>query len=212
MTDLSAGKSLHQPGGSPPDGPELEPGALRHGGEERRWLLHRPAALPPGPRPMVLMFHGAGATAAMAARQTGWGAVADREGLLVAFPEGTAPDPAAPPRFCQHCASSLVSRFLEEEGRTRLVCSSCGFVHYLNPKLVANVLPESGGRVLLLRRGIEPSYGKWAFPGGYLELGESAEEGAEREALEEVGMQVRAGPLLGVYTRVQHGVVAYTGV
>jgi ADP-ribose pyrophosphatase YjhB (NUDIX family) len=117
------------------------------------------------------------------------------------------PEPAGEPRFCQHCAASLVSRFLEEEGRSRLVCGSCGFIHYLNPRLVANVLPESGGRVLLLRRGIEPSYGKWAFPGGYLELGESAEEGAEREALEEVGMDVRAGPLLGVYTRVQHGVV-----
>ena len=99
MTDHSAGEASHQPGGSPPGSPGLEPGALRHGGEERRWLLHRPASLPAGPRPLVLMFHGAGATAGMTARQTGWGAVADREGFLVAFPEGTAKDPGAPPTF-----------------------------------------------------------------------------------------------------------------
>lgn len=111
------------------------------------------------------------------------------------------------PRFCQACGGGLAPRFLPEEGRERLVCTACDFVHYLNPKLVSNVLPERDGRVLLLRRGIEPSYGRWAFPGGYLELGESAQEGAEREALEEVGLTVTAGELLGVYTRVAHGVV-----
>lgn len=114
---------------------------------------------------------------------------------------------AGQPRYCQHCGSGLVSRRVEDEGRERLVCGRCGFIHYLNPRLVANVLPERAGRVLLLRRGIEPSYGKWAFPGGYLELGESAEQGAEREAWEEVGLIMRAGPLLGVYTRVEHGIV-----
>lgn len=77
----------------------LEAGCLIHGGAERRWLLHRPPALPPGPRPLVLMFHGAGATADLAARQTGWSRLADREGFLVAFPEGTARDPSAPPTF-----------------------------------------------------------------------------------------------------------------
>lgn len=74
-------------------------GSLTHGGVERRWLLHRPAALPPGPRPLVLMFHGAGGSADLAARQTGWSQLADREGLLVAYPEGTARDPSAPPAF-----------------------------------------------------------------------------------------------------------------
>jgi polyhydroxybutyrate depolymerase len=81
-----------------PDG-ALEPGSLSHRGVERRWLLHRPARLPPGRRPLVLMFHGAGATADLAVRQTGWSRLADREGFLVAYPEGTARDPAAPPTF-----------------------------------------------------------------------------------------------------------------
>lgn len=111
------------------------------------------------------------------------------------------------PRFCQSCGGLLALRFLAAEGRERLVCDACAFIHYMNPKLVSNVLPEREGRVLLLRRGIEPSYGRWAFPGGYLEMGESAEEGAEREALEEVGLTVKAGRLLGIYTRVQYGVV-----
>jgi ADP-ribose pyrophosphatase YjhB (NUDIX family) len=80
-------------------------------------------------------------------------------------------------------------------------------VHYVNPRLVAAVLPERDGRVLLLRRAIEPSYGLWTFPGGYLELGESAEAGAEREAMEEVGLEVRAGAVLGVYTLTAQGTV-----
>jgi ADP-ribose pyrophosphatase YjhB (NUDIX family) len=111
------------------------------------------------------------------------------------------------PRYCQHCGTALTVRLLENEGRQRLACSQCGFIHYLNPRVVTNVLPERAGRVLLLRRAIEPSYGKWTFPGGYLELGESAEEGAEREAMEEVGLTVKAGPLLGVYTRLAQAVV-----
>lgn len=117
------------------------------------------------------------------------------------------PPESEPPRFCQRCGSPLAPRFIAEEGRARLVCERCDFIHYLNPRLVSNVLPEREGRILLLRRGIEPSYGRWAFPGGYLEMGESAQEGAEREALEEVGLRVRAGPLLGIYTRVVQGIV-----
>ncbi len=77
----------------------LEPGTLTHDGAGRRWVLHRPATLPPGPRPLVLLFHGAGATADLAARQTGWRRIADRKGFLVAYPEGTARDPSVPPAF-----------------------------------------------------------------------------------------------------------------
>jgi len=77
----------------------LEAGSLVHAGIERRWLLHRPGGLPPGRCPLLLMFHGAGATAELAVRQTGWSRLADREGFLVAYPEGTARDPSAPPTF-----------------------------------------------------------------------------------------------------------------
>ncbi len=112
------------------------------------------------------------------------------------------------PQFCQLCASPLEERLLPAEGRVRLVCNRCGFIHYLNPRVVANALVEREGRVLLLRRAIEPAYGRWTFPGGFLELGESAEAGAERAALEEAGIQVKAEAVLGVYTRAPHGIVA----
>ena len=111
------------------------------------------------------------------------------------------------PRFCQQCAAALELRLLDREGRERLVCAACSFVLYQNPKLVVGLLPERRGRVLLVRRAIEPSYGLWTFPGGYLELGETAQQGAERETFEEVGLALKAGALLGAYTRVNDGIV-----
>ncbi|HEY7270940.1 MAG TPA: NUDIX hydrolase [Dehalococcoidia bacterium] len=117
------------------------------------------------------------------------------------------------PRFCQRCGEGLAPRLLEGEGRERLSCAACGFVHYVNPRLVVGVIPEHGGRGLLVRRAIEPSRGLWTFPGGYLEMGETAEEGAEREALEEVGLRVRAQALLGAYSLVEAGnvIVVFRG-
>jgi ADP-ribose pyrophosphatase YjhB (NUDIX family) len=117
------------------------------------------------------------------------------------------PSDLTQPRFCQLCGGGLGVRYVERDERHRLVCAGCEFIHYQNPRLVSNVIPERNGRILLLRRAIEPSYGRWAFPGGYMELGESAQEGAEREALEEVGLRVKAGGLVGVYTRVTQAVV-----
>ncbi len=119
------------------------------------------------------------------------------------------PASAAPlPRFCQQCAARLIEQDRPDDSRSRLVCESCGFVHYLNPRVIINVLPERGGRVLLIRRGIEPSKGLWTFPGGFLELGETAEEGAAREANEEVGLDVKVGAVLGVYTGITAGHVS----
>ena len=116
--------------------------------------------------------------------------------------------------FCPRCAARLELRRLETDGRERLVCPACAYVFYQNPRVVAGLLPERDGHVLLIRRGVEPSYGLWTFPGGYLELGESTEEGARREALEEVGLEIEPGDLVGVYTRVAQGivVVVYRGV
>jgi ADP-ribose pyrophosphatase YjhB (NUDIX family) len=116
-----------------------------------------------------------------------------------------------PVNFCPLCAARLTRAALRDEARERDVCPACGYVHYVNPRVVANMLPERDGRILLLRRAIEPSYGKWTFPGGYLELGESVEEGARREALEEVGLEVEPMALLGVYTLRGIVVVVYRG-
>ena len=110
-------------------------------------------------------------------------------------------------RFCPHCGSGLQSRFVEEERQDRLVCSTCTFIFYQNPKIVVGVLPIRTGRVVLLRRGIEPRRGAWTFPAAYLEMGETVEEGALRETWEECAFEVRLESLLNVYSRPQIGIV-----
>ena len=107
----------------------------------------------------------------------------------------------APPRFCSHCGGPLRERILDAEDRPRLVCDRCQHIHYLDPKVVVGVIVERGGRVLLQRRAIGPRYGTWTFPGGYMEVDETAEAAGQREVAEEVGLRVKAGPLLGVYSR-----------
>jgi ADP-ribose pyrophosphatase YjhB (NUDIX family) len=86
------------------------------------------------------------------------------------------------------------------DDRAQPVCSRCEFVFYLHPKVAAATLPVSQGRVLLTRRAIEPSRGRWTFPGGYVDWGEDVREAARRETIEEVGLAVRLGPLLGLYS------------
>jgi ADP-ribose pyrophosphatase YjhB (NUDIX family) len=107
--------------------------------------------------------------------------------------------------FCQRCGGGLAPQRLADDDRDRLRCDACGFVQYTNPKVVVGVIPEHRGEALLVRRAIEPSYGLWTFPGGYLEMGETAEEGAAREVMEEVGLRLRPRALLGVYSLVQAG-------
>lgn len=110
------------------------------------------------------------------------------------------------PRFCHQCGGELEEKLLPDEERPRLVCRDCRFVHYLNPKVVVGAIPERRGRILLMRRAIEPRYGTWTFPGGYMEIDESAEEAALREAEEEVGLSLKLDGLLGVYSRPGPGV------
>jgi ADP-ribose pyrophosphatase YjhB (NUDIX family) len=122
--------------------------------------------------------------------------------------------PQAFSRYCMHCGERLTSAVPEGDARRRLVCIECGFVHYMNPRPVAGTLPvRADGKVLLTRRAIEPRVGSWVFPGGFMDLGETAEEAAARETLEEARLEVRNLSLLGVYTRVEPGVVVmvYTG-
>jgi ADP-ribose pyrophosphatase YjhB (NUDIX family) len=110
------------------------------------------------------------------------------------------------PRFCHQCGGGLEEKLLAGEDRPRLVCGECQFVHYVNPKVVVGAIPRRRGRLLLLRRAIEPRYGTWTFPGGYMELDESVQEAALREAKEEVRLSLTLGPLLGVYSRPGPGI------
>jgi ADP-ribose pyrophosphatase YjhB (NUDIX family) len=109
--------------------------------------------------------------------------------------------------YCLRCGHSLVERLLLTEDRPRLVCAACGYIHYVNPKIVCGTLPVWDGQVWLLRRAIEPRLGYWSHPAGYLELGESTTTGALRETQEEIGWAVRIVRLLGVYSRAEAPVV-----
>jgi ADP-ribose pyrophosphatase YjhB (NUDIX family) len=111
-------------------------------------------------------------------------------------------------RYCMHCGERLSSATPEGDTRSRLVCIGCGFIHYINPRPVAGTIPvREDGAILLLRRAIEPRLGAWVFPGGYMDVGETAEEAAIRETLEEVCLEVANLRLSGVYTRPEPGVV-----
>jgi ADP-ribose pyrophosphatase YjhB (NUDIX family) len=103
-------------------------------------------------------------------------------------------------RFCPRCAGRLEGRVIKEGEPERLVCGECGFVFYLGPKLVAGAIIESGGGILLIQRAIEPGYGKWTFPGGFVERGEIAEAAAARETLEEIGLEIEVTGIVGLYT------------
>jgi 8-oxo-dGTP diphosphatase len=102
-------------------------------------------------------------------------------------------------RFCPSCGNGLESRQLKVGEPDRLVCSGCEYVFYLDPKLAAGVVLTYQGGVVLLRRAIEPRYGMWVFPGGYVDRGEHPEQAAVREAREEAGIEVALRGLLGVY-------------
>ena len=104
-------------------------------------------------------------------------------------------------RFCPVCGGALESRLLKEGDPTRLVCVACGYVFYLDPKLaVGTVIQDEHGRIALVRRAIEPGYGKWVFPGGAIEPGETPEQAAVREAREETGLEVRLDGLINIYS------------
>jgi ADP-ribose pyrophosphatase YjhB (NUDIX family) len=88
------------------------------------------------------------------------------------------------------------------------VCDRCGYIDFPGPKLVAGCLVIDQGKVLLLRRGIMPQIGKWTFPGGYVDLGETPETAAVRETAEEVRLSVQLGPLLGLFSDAEDPIAA----
>jgi 8-oxo-dGTP diphosphatase len=102
-------------------------------------------------------------------------------------------------RFCPCCGAALEQRRPKPSEPDRLVCCGCEFIFYLDPKLAAGALVVHDGRILLLRRAIEPRFGMWVFPGGFVDRGEHPEQAAIREAREEAGIDVALQGLVGVY-------------
>lgn len=110
-------------------------------------------------------------------------------------------DRGSPPmNFCSHCGARVVQAVPPGDQLVRGMCVACGRIHYENPKIVAGCIPEWGGRILLCKRAIEPRVDRWTFPAGFMELGESAEEAAVRETLEEADTHVTDLALHAVYS------------
>jgi 8-oxo-dGTP diphosphatase len=104
-------------------------------------------------------------------------------------------------RFCPVCGGGLEPRLLKAGEPERLVCMRCGHVLYLDPKVAVGTIIEHGdGRLVLVRRAIDPGYGRWVFPGGYVDRGEEITSAAIREAREEAGLDVRLDSLLDIYS------------
>jgi len=106
-----------------------------------------------------------------------------------------------PYSFCPLCGGDLELRTVKPIEPDRLVCARCGFIFYQDPKVaVGTILQNEDRHILLLRRAIEPGYGKWVFPGGFVDRGEEVLVAAVREAREESGLHVRIDRLLNVYS------------
>jgi ADP-ribose pyrophosphatase YjhB (NUDIX family) len=107
--------------------------------------------------------------------------------------------PRTPIKHCRNCGSAVTYRVPDDgDTRPRAICPACATVHYENPLMVVGTLPYWGDQVLLCKRNIEPRWGKWTLPAGFMELDETAAEGAARETDEEAGAQVEMEGLISV--------------
>ena len=107
--------------------------------------------------------------------------------------------------YCQRCGEGLEEKRIE--GRMRHHCPSCGHVVFLDPKVAAVALVVDGKGLVMVKRGVDPQIGKWAFPSGYVDRGEVVEAAAVREVKEETGLDVALERLVGVYSLEDNPVV-----
>ncbi len=103
-------------------------------------------------------------------------------------------------KFCPQCGGALEKRLLKAGEPERLVCRGCGFVFYIDPKLATIAVVPLNGGVVMVRRGIDPGYGLWVVPGGFVDVGETVEAAVVRETWEEAQLTVRVERLLNVYS------------
>ncbi|MDH3531320.1 MAG: NUDIX hydrolase [Gammaproteobacteria bacterium] len=110
-------------------------------------------------------------------------------------------------KFCSSCGQHLTRRVPDGDHNERYVCDSCGRVHYQNPLIVVGCVPEKDGKILLCKRAIEPRYGYWTVPAGFMELGESTAQGAARETREEACADVEIGHMFASVDVIDAGQV-----
>lgn len=110
-------------------------------------------------------------------------------------------------KHCRQCGTAVAYQVPADDNRERAVCPSCQTIHYENPLNVVGTVPFWGEQVLLCKRAIEPRYGFWTLPAGFMELGETVADGALRETTEEAGAQVELQGLLSLMNVVRVGQV-----
>jgi ADP-ribose pyrophosphatase YjhB (NUDIX family) len=111
------------------------------------------------------------------------------------------PHDERPYSFCPLCGADLELRSLKPTEPDRLVCVQCGFIFYQDPKVaVASIILNESNQIVLVKRAIQPGYGKWVIPGGFVDRGEEVVGAAVREAREEAGIDIRIDRLLNVYS------------
>ena len=112
-------------------------------------------------------------------------------------------------QHCRVCGAPTAYRVPPDDNRERAICSACGEIHYENPLNVVGTVPVWGEQVLLCRRNIEPRFGFWTLPAGFMELGESTAEGAIRETVEEAGANIELQDLFTMLNVVRVGQVHF---
>jgi ADP-ribose pyrophosphatase YjhB (NUDIX family) len=110
-------------------------------------------------------------------------------------------------KHCRACGTAVTYRIPDDDNRERAVCPACSTIHYENPLTVVGTVPIWNDQVLLCRRNIEPRYGLWTLPAGFMELGETTAEGAVRETIEEAGANIELQDLFTVMNVVKVGQV-----
>lgn len=112
-------------------------------------------------------------------------------------------------KFCSSCGSSVELKIPQGDNRERFVCKSCDEIHYQNPKIVTGCIPEWEDKILICRRAIEPKINLWTLPAGFMENGETSQQGAARESLEEANAVMQDIQLFSVYS-IPHISQVYT--
>ncbi|MCG8379887.1 MAG: NUDIX hydrolase [Proteobacteria bacterium] len=102
-------------------------------------------------------------------------------------------------KYCCYCSAELIYEIPDDDNRYRYICRSCETVHYQNPKIVAGSIPVWEDQILLCKRAIEPRYGYWTLPAGFMELGETSLEAAIRETLEEANAKIEVEDLYAIF-------------
>ena len=107
--------------------------------------------------------------------------------------------------FCQRCANPLSRKPID--GKQRPYCPACGFILFLDPKVAVAILAMQDDRLIMVKRGVEPHLGEWAFPSGFVDRGEIVETAARREMKEETGLDIALTALIGVYSQQDSPVI-----